>query len=225
MRKTKRILWGVIFVVIGVMIALDALKVLPFELLFDGWWTLFIILPCTVSLVTEKHKTGSIVGILIGVALLLASQNVIGFDLLWKLAIPAIIVLIGLKMIFGSARKRKTAERVERLRVNTAGDRSATATFGGADLVVDGEVFEGAELTAVFGGVQCDLRNAIIEKDCVITVSAIFGGIDILVSDKINIETDVTCIFGGVADKTRSKKDAPTLYISGNCLFGGVDIK
>ena len=64
-----------------------------------------------------------------------------------------------------------------------------------------------------------------IEKDCIINVSAIFGGIDIIVSDKVNVETDTTCIFGGVGNKTRGRKDLPTVYVSGTCLFGGVDIK
>ena len=122
-------------------------------------------------------------------------------------------------------KKQRAADRIAKIRVHENGDRSACATFAGADMVVDGEVFEGATLTAVFGGVKCDLRNAVIEKDCIINVSAIFGGIDIIVSDKVNVETDTTCIFGGVGNKTRGRKDLPTVYVSGTCLFGGVDIK
>ena len=103
--------------------------------------------------------------------------------------------------------------------------RSGCATFSGCDMNYDGEVFEGAELTAVFGGVKCDLRNAIIEKDCAIQVSAIFGGIDILVPDNINVKVSSNCIFGGISNKTSVHKDVPTIYISGTCMFGGVEIK
>ena len=103
--------------------------------------------------------------------------------------------------------------------------KSGCAAFSGCDLNYNGEVFEGAELTAVFGGVKCDLRNAIIEKDCAIQMSAIFGGIYIFVPAGINVKVSSNCIFGGVSNKTTAHKDAPTVYISGTCMFGGVEIK
>ena len=40
-------------------------------------------------------------------------------------------------------------------------------------------VLSTAELEAVFGGMKCDLRNAVIQGDCVIHASAVFGGLDI----------------------------------------------
>ena len=40
------------------------------------------------------------IGLLIGIALLLACQNILDFDLIWKLAFPAILVAIWLSIIF-----------------------------------------------------------------------------------------------------------------------------
>ena len=79
----------------------------------------------------------------------------------------------------------------------------------------------------MFGGVDCDLRGAIIEQDCVINASAVFGGIDILVPGNVNVKVSSNSIFGGVSNKTMGYRNesAPTLYIKGNCLFGGVEIK
>lgn len=71
--------------------------------------------------------------------------------------------------------------------------KSGFATFSGCDLNYDNSVFEGAELTAVFGGVECNLKNAIIDKDCAICASAICGGIDILVPDNVNVKVNSTC--------------------------------
>ena len=89
----------------------------------------------------------------------------------------------------------------------------------------DGEIFESAELTAIFGGIECDLRRAVIEQDCAINVCAVFGGIDILVPDNVNVKLSATSIFGGSSNKKASQKDAPTLYINGLCMFGGVEVK
>lgn len=54
-----------------------------------------IIVPCFIGIFSEREKTGNIIGLFIGVFLLLCCQNGLGFDMLWKLAIPAIIVIIG----------------------------------------------------------------------------------------------------------------------------------
>ena len=88
-------------------------------------------------------------------------------------------------------------------------------------------MFEGTTLTAVFGGVECDLRGAIINHDCVVNATAIFGGVDIFVPEGVLVKTYSTAFFGGVGEKKRPQPAAgmPTLYINATCLFGGVDIK
>lgn len=105
--------------------------------------------------------------------------------------------------------------------------RYGTAVFSSEKMNFSGEVFQGAELNAVFGGVECDLRNAVIEQDCFIRASVVFGGIDIFVPNNINIKVSSNSIFGGISNKTANYRNdaAPTLYIKGTCLFGGVDIK
>jgi len=225
MKKTGSVIWGIVLIAAGALFALNALNVTNVDVFFDGWWTLFIIVPCAVGLFTEREKTGNIIGIAIGVLLLLCCRDILSFSMLWKLLIPAIIVIIGLKMVFSGLFGNKANEIIDKIKQNGGETKVGCATFSGCDLNYGGEVFEGAELTAVFGGVDCTLKNAIIEKDCAIRVSAIFGGIDILVPDNVNVKVSSNCIFGGISNKTASHKDAPTIYVSGTCMFGGVEIK
>lgn len=145
--------------------------------------------------------------------------------MLWKLLVPAIIVIVGLKLVFTGIFGNKANEIIKKLKSEGKEPRTGCATFSGCDLNYDNEIFEGAELTAVFGGVKCDLRNAIIDKDCAIQVSAIFGGIDIFIPDGVNVKVSSNCIFGGISNKTAVHKEAPTIYVSGTCMFGGVEIK
>ncbi len=86
----------------------------------------------------------------------------------------------------------------------------------------------GATLTAVFGGVECDLRKAIINENQVINCSAIFGGIDIYVPSDIKVKIKSSSIFGGVSDDRKDKnekEDSKTIYINAKCIFGGAEIK
>lgn len=227
MRKITKILWGIVLIVVGAVIALNAFGITDIDIFFDGWWTLFIIVPCFVGLFNEREKTGNLIGIAIGVFLLLCCQNILSFSMLWKLAIPAIIVIIGLKLILGAIFGDKATKLLVESRQNGDNVKNGCAVFSAQDLRFDGEVFNGAELTAIFGGVKCDLRNAIIEKDCAINATAIFGGIDILVPDHVNVKINSNSIFGGVSDKKNHPMihEAPTVYINATCMFGGVDIK
>ena len=113
MKKISKILWGIAFIVAGVIFALNAFGITDIEIFFDGWWTLFIIIPCLVGIFSEREKTGNIIGLLVGVFLLLCCQNVLGFDMLWKIAVPAIIVIIGLKLIFGAIFGNKATKILE----------------------------------------------------------------------------------------------------------------
>ena len=225
MKKVSSVLWGIVLIAAGVIWALNELNITNINVFFDGWWTLFIIVPCGIGLVTEREKTGNIIGIVIGVFLLLCCQDILSFSMLWKMLVPAIIIIIGLKMVLTGLIGNKANEMMKKLKLEGKEPKAGCATFSGCNINYDGEVFEGAELSAVFGGVKCDLRNAIIEKDCAIQVSAIFGGIDVLVSDNINVKVSSNSIFGGISNKTAVHKEAPTLYVSGTCMFGGVEIK
>ncbi len=224
-KKINSVMWGIALIAVGVIFALNSLNITDVTLFFDGWWTLFIIVPCVIGLFTEREKTGNIIGLIIGVFLLLCCQDILSFSLAWKLALPSIIVIIGLKMIFTGLFSNKANEIFAKIKASGGETKTGSAIFSGQDINYNGQVFEGAELSAIFGGVECNLRNAIIEKDCAIKIEAIFGGIDILVPDNINVKVTSNCIFGGISNKTPARKEVPTLYITGTCVFGGVDIK
>jgi len=216
-------LWGFVFVVLGVIWGLNALEVTNIDIFFDGWWTLFIIVPCFIDLFKDKDKTGDIIGLFIGVGLFLACQDLIDFGLVFKLIIPFALIIIGLSFIFKDMIKSKM-EKCPRVDNGALPDYSAI--FGSQNVVLE-EEFNGCNLNAVFGGVKCDFKNAIIEKDVVVNASSIFGGITIYTPSDVNVKIISTPIFGGVTnDRKIKKKDATvTIYIKALCLFGGVSVK
>ena len=224
MKKVTGIILGIALIVVGVVFALNAFGVTDIDLFFDGWWTLFIVIPCVIGLFTQRDKIGNIIGILIGVVLFLCCQDVLSFSIIWKLVVPVIIVVIGLKIVFKAIFTKKSSDQ-EKKKLDGKKHKKGFAAFSGCDMKCDGERFEGAELTAIFGGVECDLRNAVIENDCVIQAVAVFGGIDILVSGNVNVKVDSNSIFGGIENKASSNQDVPTVYINATCVFGGVEIK
>ena len=114
--KLNRILWGIVLVSVGVLLGLNALNVLTFDLFFKGWWTLFIIVPSIIGLLTDKHKWGALIGLLFGVFFLLCAWDILAYDLLWKLALPIVAVLVGLSLLFGKWRKYRECSKDARTR-------------------------------------------------------------------------------------------------------------
>ena len=154
MKKFGNVLWGIVLIIIGVIIGGNSLGITNINIFFDGWWTLFIIVPCFIGLFKDNEKTGNLVGLLIGVVLLLGCQNILDFDLIWKLAFPTILVIIGLSIILRDTLGGKVSNEIKKLNEKRNDGNSYCATFSGQNVNFDGEKFTGADLIAVFGGIE-----------------------------------------------------------------------
>lgn len=235
--KLSNILWGLFFVIIGIGFAGNVIFDWDFELFFPGWWTLFIIIPFFISMVQHGFGTGSTVGFIIGVLLL--SSYYVEWDInVWKLIVPAVLIYIGLRIMFqGTFRKRVHFDG----NINAGGGSGQTyndttytggprpeysAIFSSNNIHVT-DTFNGASLNAVFGGIRLDLRDAKILGNVEISAQAIFGGIDIYVPAGVKVKVNNVPVFGGVSNKTGNFADAnaPTIYLNSTCMFGGIDIK
>ena len=228
MKKINNFLWGLALVTVGVIIALNAFDVTDVNVFFDGWWTLFIIIPCAVGIFTEGDKIGNLLGLATGVLLLLCCQDILSFSLVWKLIVPAVIVVIGLKMIFSAVFKNDTVKIIKNSNGSKSSDgkpRSETVVFSASTVNCNGEVFNGANLAAIFGGIEIFLEGSTIENDCVINANAIFGGIDIIVPDNVTVKIKSTSIFGGASNTAPSRTGVPTVFVNATCIFGGIDVK
>ena len=96
MNKQNRQLVGIALIVIGVIFLLDRLGILSFSLLFNGWWTLFLIVPAVLNIRRYGFQTGNTVLLLLGSFFLLDAQgvNLRGYLL------PGIFIAIGLVVLF-----------------------------------------------------------------------------------------------------------------------------
>lgn len=225
MKNLSRILWGIVLIFIGVIWGLNRTGVADINIFFDGWWTLFIIVPSITSLFESgSNKTSSIIFLVIGILFLLASQGLFEFEILWEILLPAIVILIGLSLIFGHKVDFNVKEKTKCL--DSKDTESIFSAFGEQNVSKSGEKFEKANLNAIFGAVKLDLREAKLEKETVIGAWAIFGGIEILAPEDCIVKVKATPVFGGVSNERKNNEDAKkTIYIEAYAIFGGLDIK
>ena len=224
-KRIGSVLWGVAFIIAGLGFAGNAFGIRDFDIFFDGWWTLFIIIPAIISMVENGPNTGNSIWLIVGGVLLLSAQDIIDGRIVGKLFFPVILVLIGFSIIFGN-RVRQSVPQSAFASVPVGGVPGYNAIFSGNDVRWPAEQFTGASLSAVFGGVTLDLRNAIITEDVVINSTCIFAGIDIYVPQNVQVKVAGVPVFGGVDNKAaNAAPNAPTVYVNSTCIFGGVDIK
>ncbi len=231
MKNSNKTIWGIALIAIGIIWGLKASGVLNINIFFNGWWTLFIIIPSLIGLIKGDDRVGNLIGIIIGCALLLLVQGIVSFEKITHLIIPIILVVGGLMLLFKSKTNAPTTKKIKEISKDKKG-KEYFSTFSGQKIILDEEV-KNLELSAIFGGIEYDLRNAIIKEDVVIETTAIFGGIEIYVPDDVEVKVVHTSIFGGVDNKReknedkdkKESKNKKTIYINSTCIFGGVDIK
>ena len=205
MKKIENTVIGLILIIIGVIIGLNAFHITNIDLFFDGWWTLFIIVPCFFGLFKDQDKTGNIIGLIVGIYLLLYCQGLINFQFAWKLVVPVIFVLIGLKMIFKDTfNKKKHRQNIYDNQLYTCGNYDVT-----------------------FNGLILDLSKAYLNEETNITISTLFGGVDLYLPDDVNIQIQSSNFLGGVDLHKRENKieNTKVIYLNARCIFGGINIK
>lgn len=218
MKRLKDSLWGLALIITAVIIALNNFNLININI--DGIWTLIIIVPSFIGILCSTNKMLSFIFFIIGCALFMGYQGFIEFDVIKKLVVPIILLIIGLNFIF------KKSINKEINSINKSENEEYYSIFSGKEIKVDGKKFKGADIMAIFGGVEYDLRNSIISESKVINCLVIFGGVDIFVPEGVNVKVKSNSIFGGVSNKSRSTyEDEKIIYVNATCLFGGIDIK
>jgi predicted membrane protein len=243
--RIGNVLWGLVFILIGIGFAGNVLWGWNFELYFDGWWTLFIIVPCAISLVQRGPRISNMIGLSIGVLMLLSERYDI--DYFGDLIVPAIFIIVGVSFIFrdnrwnrserttytsSSTNAKNKTENTEytynkeyNYQKGNVGDH-ATTILSSRVIDFSNQLFDGITLNSVLGSITLDLRKAEIKDGALIDIAAVFGGVDIVVPPDVDVRVQQAPILGGVSNKpTNATVITSTIHVNATCILGGVTIK
>lgn len=228
------LIWGVGFIALGIIFSGNAIGIWDVEVFFKGWWTLFLIVPGVLSIIRDGFKWGSGILVFIGVLLLLDSYDLVDSRMMWSLAFPLVLVIIGVSIISSFFKGSKSFEKEENWTMKSGDvkyDYSKFAEYrailGGGEYHNNSQELNGIKAEVIFGGLEIDLRDAKFTDNVIIDVTAIFGGIDIHVPQDVEIELiSGTPILGGFSfRKNRGIEGSPKVKVKYVTIFGGADIK
>lgn len=221
-KRISSILWGLIFIAVGLGVVGNMAGIWEFHVFFEGWWTLFFIVPAFISLIEKGFRIGNTVCLIVGAALLAACQGLLTWDVVSALFLPIIFIVIGCIMVmrnlFHIGSRKVYVDKDKR--------KNETVVFSGKKIVVEDE-FYGMDYEAIFGGAVLDLRKAKIKENISIDALAVFGGVDILLPAGLRVVVSDTSLFGGCNNQYHSYSgdELPTVYINATALFGGVEVR
>ena len=217
-----RISVGVILMALGVLFLLDQAGYVHAGRLIGSWWPAAIILVGLVQLVGRPGAPlGPAIIVAVGLVLLVGQLGVVpggAFNALW----PVVLIAVGLSLVLNRVgrgmRNTDSNDRVDRF-----------VAFAGMDLAIRSPAFAGGSLTALFGGINLDLREAQPRPEgATLDVFTAFGGVNIRVPDAWRVNLSGVPLFGALEDKTTggaANADSPAIDIRATVLFGGVQIK
>ena len=193
-------------------------------------WEMLLIAIGVVNIFWRQSLWSGVILIAVGGFFLLVNFYHMPFDT-WQLYLPALIILVGLKMIFGTSKHGHNFLK-EPMFKQTMGNEDFfedVAVFGGGERRIVTPNFKGGRMVAAFGGSKIDLTHSNIETASrpTIEVVCIFGGSTLLVPSDWNVRVEVFNIFGGYVDKriTSQVDLSKTVIIKGVTIFGGGEVK
>lgn len=208
--------WGLAFVLLGLLLLCNSFDLFHFTIFFKGWWTLFIIIPALIDLITKEEKLSSSFFLVLGLALFCASNDYIGYGDVFTIFLCLAFILMGLKIMFRSDKPTKFKR--------SASLPNYTGIFGACEEKCNTD-YKGGSAMAIFGGVDLDLTDVKLKDDIHIDVFCMFGEITLKTDGNIEIISSTFNVFGGTENKNKSKSKGKKIYIDGFCMFGGIEIK
>ncbi|MDY0341203.1 MAG: hypothetical protein RBS17_08320 [Coriobacteriia bacterium] len=223
--KVSALGFGVALVVLGVVLSGNTLGWWSADLFFDGWWTLFLIVPAIIAMIGQGPNMGSVIVLGVGALLLADARGALGGIPVWSLIGPIIIIAVGVMLLWKGMFGPKPPTDAEG-RPLDPGNR-ISAVFSGGTAAYHGLPFTGAVTFAMFGGVELDLRGALITEDVLIDATTVFGGTEVIVSPGTRVELLSTGIFGGSESSAAPWEpgaSGPVVRVRSTAIFGGLEV-
>jgi predicted membrane protein len=233
-----RFVAGGIIVLLGVAFLLQNLGFLYIDHIWNYWPLLLVALGISHVLTGPLQRRVWGLGLVaVGLVLLANSLGYLRWDV-WRLLWPMWLIFFGLSLLAGGFGRRRYGRWgfgpgpfTPGVAVSSENAFRDVAVFGGVQRRVESQDFEGGSATAIFGGVEIDLRPAATKKsEVVIEANAIFGGVELRVPDTWDVTVDGSGILGGYENRTMhgpspEGQARPHLLVRGDAVLGGVSVR
>ena len=241
---------GVALVVLGVMFLLEKSGLFgPNASIVATYWPALLIVGGLLGLAGGgfRFRVWPLVLLVIGVIFLLSNMGLLWWD--WGLLWPVALIFVGLVLLtrrFSPRRRKRNAVsasspgsvvvegmsgRGQSWSRNRSGGRTFQAghIFSSGSEQVNSQEFRGGEVSAVFGSMELDLREAALaDGGAVLETTVVFGSLELLIPPEWRVNIETTTTFGEAGMKRTQPTESETagvLTVTGTVVFGSIEVK
>jgi hypothetical protein len=214
----SQLVFGVLLITVGVLLLLDRAGALDAWALFEVGWPAILILTGAAQVITRpRNRLGGAVLTGLGLALFGWTLGMVSsLAVLW----PLLLIALGVWLM---AARWPSADRTDGF---ADSDTDIVAVFDDRVVHRSGR-FAGGSVTAVFGDVRLDLRDAWLDPaGARLQVTTVFGDLDLVVPEGWRVTVSGPELLGdvGLRDAHHPPEDAPVLRLRVLTILGDVDI-
>jgi predicted membrane protein len=231
----RRFFFGFILLLIGLVMILERSGILSWEVYdFLLSWKMLLVAIGAFIFFNGNRGAGIIV---MGIGAFFMLPDIFrDYDQIKRFFWPALLLLAGVAFMFGNRSKKfnhppKFNKPDCKLHEVSNDFFDEMVVFGAKEINMVTENFLGGRSTAVFGGIEIDLRKCEISPDgCSIETTTLFGGNTLKLPNDWTVLNRVTTIFGGysdlrIKDPSFQPNPAKTIILTGVCIFGGTEVR
>jgi predicted membrane protein len=221
-RVTTQVILGLVIVAFGLLLMAGNLGWVDVDRASEYWPLVFVAFGVA-KILQSRGASGRIMGgIFVLIGGLWTAEQVYRLPIRFWDWWPVLLVWAGVTMLLRTRR-----HSIESAGPTTERGASEFAFWSGVRRRIASSAFQHADLTAVMGGIEIDLRPAATAAgEAVLDVFVLWGSIEILVPPDWVVSNRVVAIMGGADDKSTGTQGARhRLTIRGFVMMGGIVIK
>lgn len=206
-RSGLSIILGLLLLVSGIGYLGNAFDLWNFTVFFDGWWTLFLIIPALYSMIKSGIKVVNTLVLVGGLYYLLLNQGIITFEITIPMLVACILILIGINLLF-PRKKQIRFDETTYVHQEYQTNHEEPNSMKGLQLTIESvfsskkckvvEPFTTAKIEAVFGNVEVDFSALNLSQVQSISIDTVFGQVVMIVNEDVYCQLKEDHVFGKV---------------------------
>jgi hypothetical protein len=229
----SHVVWGIVVLLLGILFLLENLGIFHVRDIWHYWPVILIGIGIAkifdAAGLHDKIWGATIAGA--GVIFLAHSTGYLPWNP-WHILWPVLLICWGTALLLrGVGSRGRDASHAPMEGTISNNILKEEVVFGGINRKIQAQDFQGGKVTAIFGGVEIDLRGSATTRDEIqIEANAVFGGVELKVPDTWDVTVRGSGVLGGYEDKTHSAPapidaNRPRLIIHGGAVLGGVTVR
>lgn len=222
--KTKNVLWGIFFLLIGTVIIVDKLGYLEIGNMFS-----FIITVLLIPVFVKSIRNLNFGGILLPPAIVcILYSKELGLEAItpWPILLFAVFASIGLSLIFGHHHSHFCHKKDTVTLKGDECDIDIDVNFNSIIKYVDSDNLKGGLIDCSFGAAKVYFDKAKLSKDgATIKLDISFSGVELYIPKEWKVNNKANVFAGAIDEKNNATSESKeTLTLVGEVNFSGVEI-